>query len=194
MLKEFTIDLEDAPQQLEDQIDQAKQAEETLLDKVDSKYPEDGFHDSECPDDYEEKFYELREQQADLQEKKARIEEFLSDPEQAGEWSHYEFTFQEPSAEDGLYIQGRSAAMAEEAEQRGEKVPGGVFGVTQLLERIRKDAPPEAPDDLAHSLPRKVGDWLVDELNEEMSHGAVDDLGNTSPQEALQNYKSTQPS
>lgn len=194
MLKEYTIDLAEAPAELGDQIEQNEQAEEALLDKVNEKFPEDGFHDPECPDEYEEKFYELREQRGDLQEKKARIEEFLDEDDQAGEWSHHEFTFQEPSAEDGLFVEGRSAALAEEAEQRGEKVPGGVFGITQLLERIRTDAPPEAPDNLAHGLPRPVGDWLVDELNQRMTRGVTEDLGNTSPQEALRSYNNSQQS
>jgi hypothetical protein len=68
-----------------------------------------------------------------------------------------------------------------------------MFGVTQLLERVKEDAPPEAPADLAGSLPQQVGDWLLDQLDE-LSTGEVDaDLGNTSPQEALQNYENSPP-
>jgi len=191
MLKKFTVDLSEAPDDLADQIEQTEEAEQTLLDKVDDKFPEKGFNDPECPDDYEEKFYELREQRAELQTQKERIEEFLNDPNQAGSWSGYEFTFQEPSAEDGLYIQGRSTAMAEEAKKRGKKVPGSVFGITEMLERIRVDAPPEAPDDLSTSLPRKVGNWLVEKINEHTTQGVDADLGNTSAQEALEDYKNS---
>lgn len=199
-LKEFTIDLADAPAELEDAIEQNEQAEEKLLEKVAEEYPGDpespdqpsGF--MAAPDHFEAKFYELREQRAELQSRKARIEEFLDEDEQAGDWSHYQFTFKELSTEDALFIQGRSQAMAEEAEKRGEKIPGEAFGVSRLLERVRVDAPPEAPDSLAGSLPQQVGDWLLDELNKRTTEGVDEDLGNTSPQEALMSYKNSQQS
>lgn len=197
-LKEFTIDLEAAPDELADQIDQNEQAEQKLLSKVSEKFPEDpdtdepaGFnHPDAAP--FEEKFYELREQRAQLTAKRDRIQEFISEDEQAGEWSHYEFTFKEPSTEDALYIEGRSNALAQEAEKRGERIDERMFGVTELLERIRVDAPPEAPDNLAGELPQMVGEWLLDTLNEKSTGANAVDLGNLSPQEALKNYESSQ--
>lgn len=194
-LKEFTIDLAAAPDELREQIDQTEQAEEKLLQKVSEEYPETddepgGF--VSAPDHYEEKFYELRQQKAQLTAQLDRIEEFVTDEAQAGEWSHHEFTFKEPSTEDALYIEGRSNALAEEANRRGETIDERMFGVTELLERIRVDAPPEAPDNLAGELPQMVGEWLLDALNEKSTGANAADLGNSSPQEALKNYESSQ--
>jgi len=201
MLKEYTIDLSEAPDTLEADIEANEEAEETLLEKVNERFPPDedspeafGFQHPDCPADYEEKFYELREERAELQSRRARIEEFLTEEDQAGEWSHYRFTFQEPSTEDALFIQGRSQALAEESERRGKKVDGRVFGVSQLLERVRRDAPPEAPDDLSSGLPNQVGEWLLDELNARTTSGVSEELGNTSPQEALRSFRSSRPS
>lgn len=193
-LQEYTLDLTDAPADLVEQIEQTEQAEDTLLEKVDEKYPEDGFHDPECPDSYEDKFYEIREQRGELQSRKARIEKFLEgadDDPQASDWSHYEFTFREPSTEDALFIQGRSEALAEEAAQRGKQIAGQMFGVTEMLDRLRIDAPSEAPADLASDLPSHVGRWLLNTLNSKTTEGIDEDLGNTSPQEALKSYKNS---
>jgi len=197
-LKEFTIDLENATDELGEQIEQAEQAEQKLLQKVSEKFPDDpdsdepaGFNHPEAAP-FEEKFYELREQQAQLVARLDRIEEFVSDEDQAGDWSHYKFTFKEPSTEDALYIEGRSAALADEAERRGEQIDERMFGVTELLERIRVDAPPEAPDNLTGELPQMVGEYLLDALNEKSTGANAADLGNSSPQEALKNYESSQ--
>ena len=197
-LKEFTIDLTAAPDELRDQIDQNEQAEEKLLQKVSEKFPDDpdsnepsGFNHPEAAT-YEDKFNELREQRAQLTAQLDRIEEFVTDEDQAGGWSHHEFIFKEPSTEDALYIEGRSSALADEAEKRGEQIDERMFGVTELLERIRVDAPPEAPDNLTGELPQMVGEWLLDALNEKSTGANAADLGNLSPQEALKNYESSQ--
>lgn len=190
-LKRFTIDLAEAPTSLQEQIDQNEQAEETLLSKVNERFPEQGF-DAPGAASFEEKFYELREQRGKLIARKERIEEFITDEDQAGAWSHHEFEFREPSTEDALYIQGRSNKLAEAAEQRGEQVDQSMFGVTQLLERVRENAPPEAPDNLAGAFPQHVGEWLLDELNEVSTADGVSDLGNSSPQEALESFKSSE--
>lgn len=199
MLEEYTIDLADAPEDLAEKIAQAEAAEETLLEQVAEEYPETedspgGF--VAAPDRFEEKFHELREQQGELHARRERVRAFLEDPDQAGDWEHHEFTFKEPSTEDGLYVQGRSAALAEEAQARGEQIDERMFGVTQLLARVCIDTPPEAPEpaELANKLPQRVGEWLLNALDEETMRGAPTDLGNSSPQEALRNFKQSRPS
>jgi len=194
MLKEFTIDLADAPDDLAASIEDVQRAEEKLLETVAEKFPEEGFDHEGCPQDYENKFYELREQQAELEQRRSRIVELLEEPDQAGNWSHYRFTFREPSTEDALFVQGRSNALAEEAAERGEFVDEEMFGLSELLDRCRVDGPPEAPTNLTDALPNPAGEWLFNQVNEKTTMGVEGDLGNTSPQEALNNYKSSQDS
>lgn len=197
LLKEFEIDLADAPSELTVEIEQNEAAEATLLQKVHDRFDSDdpdqpsGFeHPAAGP--FEEKFYELRQQRAELQGQRARISEFIEDPKQAGGWSDHRFEFREPSTDDALYVEGRSEALAEAAKERGETIDGRTFGVSQLLERIKIRGPPEAPDSLTGELPRQVGMWLLDALDAKSTTGVDSSLGNSSPREALANFKKSQ--
>lgn len=196
-LIKVTIDLQDAPEQIEEQIEQSEEAKQTLLEKVDEKYPETedspgGF--IAAPESYEDKFYELQNQKDELASQKARFEKFLEDSDGAGGWESTEFVFQEPSLTDGLYIEGRSSAMADKAKERGEEVDGRLFGVEQSLERCLVEAPDSAPKNLSNNIPRQVGQWLLDRVSDETTVGVDADLGNSSPQEALESYRSSQQS
>lgn len=182
MLREFTIDLEEAAAGFDEDIAANKEAEHALLEKVAGF--DDGFDDPECPEAYEQKFYELRAERVELEADKSRIQEFVEDTD----WEHYAIRFKEPSTEDALYVQGRSAALAEEAAKRGKKIQDGVFGVAEMLERCVVEKPQGAPDDLG-ALPRRVGNWVLNRLNEETMAGSGGDLGNSSPREALEDFK-----
>lgn len=191
LLKTFEVDLEDAPDDIDERIADNEAAEETLHEKVEERYGDEvgeGEHPWDAAaDSYYNKYVELREQRAELRAQRERITEMLEDDSQAGGWSGYTFVFQEPSTEDAMFVQGRSSALAEEAEERGTKVDGRAFGITEFLERVCVERPPEAPADLADGLPNYVGQWMLDRVNDETMVGVGEDLGNTSPREAAKN-------
>mgnify|MGYP000370791283 CR=1 FL=1 len=184
MLKEYPIDISAAPASLQEDLDANAEAEKRLMEKADEY--NGGFEDPECPDAFKEKFAELRQERAEIEATKKRIKAFVEDTD----WDGYEIVFREPSTEDALYIQGRSAALAEEAEKRGTKIRDSVFGVSEMLDRCAVDVPGGAPDSLSQ-LPRRVGEWLLEELNDKTMAGVDADLGNSSPQEALEAYRSS---
>jgi hypothetical protein len=193
LLKTFTFDLSEAPEDIEERIEENRAAEDALHEKVEERYGEEAderdgdVHPWDiAADEYYNKFVSIQEQRTELEAQKERIEEMLSDDSQAGAWSDHEFTFKEPSTEDAMFVQGRSSALAEEAEEKGVKVDGRAFGITEFLERVCVDRPPEAPKDLAASLPNYAGQWLIDRLNDETMVGTDTDLGNLSPREAAE--------
>lgn len=195
LLKTFVVDLAEATDDIDERVEQNEEAEKTLHEKVEDRYgeqaDEEGTHAWDlAADDYYEKYVRLREQRAELEARRERIAEMLDDPDQAAGWSHYEFTFEEPSTEDAMFIQGRSSAMAEEAEERGTKIDGRAFGITEFLERVCVDRPPEAPANLADGLPNYVGQWMLDVVDEETMVGVDEELGNTSPREAAESLNS----
>lgn len=195
MLRTFTIDLEKAPEHISDKIDQTEEAEQRLLEKVAEKFPEHGFEDEDCPQGYEDKFYEIREQRSELEATRRRIRQFIGEDGEANggqaDWPDYQFTFREPSTADALYVKGRSQKASEEANSRGEAVDGEMFGLTQMLDRLLEESPPGSPDDLAAGLPNKVGQYLLMRLEEETAGGGTDDPGNPTPQEALRNFENS---
>lgn len=193
LLKTFEVDLAGAPEDIDGRIEDNEAAERRLHEKVQERYgdeTEDGEHPWDvAADGYYNKYIELREQRAELKAQKTRIAEMLEDDRQAGGWSHHTFEFREPSTEDAMFVQGRSTALAQEAEERGTKVDGRAFGITEFLERVCTDRPPEAPADLANGLPNYAGQWLLDRVNEETMVGAGEELGNLSPREAAKRFE-----